>query len=149
MRLKILPILIIPSLLIVGVFGFWGLGLIDHGGQHRCPISLISESNCSPAEGSIALALHHLSGLKNFTQSVVNTDTSLSVLSVLLLCALFVGSKPLRGTRVLRVLSRQIRRRVAESNRIPRKQFLRWLVLRHKRDPRICQWVYDAYPEMS
>lgn len=143
---RILPILIISSLLTIGVFGFLGLSSVDHGTQHTCPISLISDGDCSSIKGSLALAFHHISGIQNFTQSVISFDASVLILAFLLILASFVVSKLPQETRAPRILFRQISRGTAESTFIPERRFLRWLALHHKRDPHALQWVHDACP---
>ncbi len=145
MRLRILTIFIISSLLTIGVLGFWGLGSINHSGQHSCPIFLMLGGYCPSSEGGVALAVHHVSGIQNLTQSIIILDASLLVLLVLLVFAtLLVVSKPPQGTSAPQLLSRQTRHRITESTLTPKKQFLRWLALHHKRDPHALQWVHDV-----
>ncbi len=134
MRSRIFSTLIISSLLTVGVFGFLGLGFVDHGGQHTCPISLISGGDCSSI-GGVALAFHHVSGIQNLTQSMIGFSASSLVLSIFFVFALLVVSKLLQRSPVLQLSSHKVYYRTAGSNFIPKKQFLRWLAIHHKRDP--------------
>jgi len=75
MRLKIMPILIIISLLIVGI-GFVFLGSMDH---QACPVFGVLGVDCPPIDNTLAIAGHHISGLQYFTQAVFN----LSMVSLL------------------------------------------------------------------
>lgn len=143
MQKKFFPLLIISSLLIMGVFGFLGLGSVDHNAQHNCPIPLMSGGDCPPVGNTMALASHHVSGLQYFTQSIISIDSSLLMLSTLLVFALLFFSKFSQETSLRQPLSHEAYQRIAESRFIPKKQFLRWLALRHKRDPRALRWVYD------
>ncbi|HDY73120.1 MAG TPA: hypothetical protein ENH86_00930 [Candidatus Jorgensenbacteria bacterium] len=146
MRLRILPILLIFSLLTVGVLGFFGL---NHGGQHSCPISLLSGDNCPPIGGTFALVFHHMSGLQSFTQSIVNLDTSLLILYAILIFAFLSFSRFLQKATLLQPSSFQRYNRTTESRFLPKRQLMRWLALHHKRDPHALQWVHDACPELS
>lgn len=143
MRTRILPILIISSLLIIGVFGFLGFGSIDHAAQHNCPISLMSGGVCPAASKALAFASHHVSGLQYFTQSIIGIDDFLLTLSALLAFVLLFFANLAQKASIPQSLSCEAYQRIAESRFIPKKQFLRWLALRHKRDPRALQWVHD------
>lgn len=146
MRLRILPILLITSLLAVGILGFFGL---NHSGQHSCPISLLSGGDCPPIGGAFTLAFHHVSGLQSFTQSVVNLGTSPLILSTILIFAFLAFSKLLQKAPLLQLPSFQRHDRITGSRFLSKKQLIRWLALHHKRDPHALQWVHDAYPELS
>lgn len=142
MRSKILPIFVISSLLAIGLFGILGISMADYNGQHSCPVSVLSD-NCSPSYGPPAEALHHISALQNFAQGLINTNTFSSMLLILLMFALTIFSVFLQKTPSLEIPSSQNYRNIKEFDYSQKKRFLRWLALRHKRDPHASQWVHD------
>jgi hypothetical protein len=143
MQLKITPILMILSLLAVGVFGFLGLGYIDHASDHDCPISVILGGDCPPIGNALTLATHHLSGLQHVTQSILTIDPILLTLLILLLVALF-----LIFTNLLKDISTKQNfayKKHYENEDIKFKannSLLCWLALHNKRDPHALKWVH-------
>jgi len=142
MKLGFVAMIIVVSLLAMGVFGFLGLAFMEHSELSSCPVSLLSGGDCPPAGGSMALAFHHISGLQNLTQFVVNLDTSLLALFTLLVFVFLIFPKFLQTTPQLQAISFKRYDGVIGFIVFLKKQLLRWLVLRHKRDPHIFLWVY-------
>lgn len=142
MRLRALPILIISAILTIGILGIGGFGFINHGGQHVCPVPLMSGGECPPPGDGIALAVHYLSGMQNLFQSMVNPGVSVLALSILLAFAVLLISKPLHASPPLPPLFYRIRTASAESHCISKRQFLRWLALHCRRDPHSLRRVH-------
>lgn len=143
MQTRILPILIILSLFSVGVFGFLGLGMMDHGGRSICPISLMSGGLCPSAGNTLAVASHHVSGLQYFTQSIIGIGGSLLVLFALLAFVLLFFSKLSQEASAQQYFLYEAYHKSIESHFIPGRKFLSWLALHHKRDPHALLWVHD------
>lgn len=144
MQLRIIPTLLILVLGAIGVFGFWSLGSLNHGEHHVCPISMVSGGNCPPVNNTLALAIHHISGLQDFTQGIVSSNLSLFILFTLLLVTfLLVFIKPSDQILSHQPFSYQKYRRAEEFSFKSNRQFLRWLALHEKRDPYALYWVHD------
>lgn len=125
MTIKNLTAFIIFILLGINVLGFLTFSSINNCGQQGCAISLALENDCpDTAEGSAAFALHHISGVQNLTRSIIMLNVSLAT------------PKLLSETSAPRFFRGRTENKTAESIFEPQKQFLRWLALRHKRDPR-------------
>ncbi len=95
MQIKILPILLILSLVIIGTFGLWGFDFISHNGHHACPISAALGGSCSSVKDTLALTLHHLAGLQSLTQSIINSNPFLLTLFIFLATFLLLISSSL------------------------------------------------------
>ncbi len=143
MRLKIIPILIISSLLTIGLFGILGINMTDNNGQHSCPISMFSNDDCLLSSNSFFEVFHHISALQNFTQGMVNINNFSLMLQILLMFIFAIFSTFLRKTPFLQVSPRQNYRKIEELGYSPKKQFLRWIALRYKKDPHASQWAHD------
>lgn len=138
MLLRLFTILIISSLLAVGLFGMFGINMINY-----CPISALSNDNCSPTDSSLAEILHHISGLENFAEGAVDINVSFLMVSVLLIIAFSLFGLTISGILALQISS-QGRYRCDKTEFHPsNQQFLRWLALHEKRDPQALQWVHD------
>jgi len=142
MSLKIVPILIITSLLAVGLFGIFGISMVNSSGQHSCPVSALSSNDCSPSNSPLIETFHHISTLQNFAQGPINTNTFSSIL-ILLLLALTVFLTLFPKTPSLETSPQRGYYKTDQSEYSQKKQFLRWLALRQKRDPHALQWVHD------
>ncbi len=142
MQLKILSICFVLVLLTIGVFGSFVLGSMDYTANHACPISVSSGNNC-PILNSLSLAIHHLSGLQNLSQSTININFSafilLGISAIFFLMEISSGqiqsSLPLSYQRHQEFLNFTIK---------PKKKFLRWLAIFNKKDPHLLRWVYEA-----
>ena len=138
-----IPIILISSLIAIGLLGMWGINMTDSNGRHSCPVSLLSSDECLPASGLLAEVFHHISGLQNFAQGAINTNTSLLMILLLLVLVFYALPTFLRKTPVLETSSYLGHREIEESGFLQKKRFLRWIALRHKRDPHALPWVHD------
>ena len=133
MRLKILPVFLILTMFAVSIVGLTGISLTDHVGNHTCSVLVFAGGDCPSGDGAAALAFHHVLGLQSFMQSIINSNTFLLALSILLGFASIYLLRFLRQMPAPHFLYNRICRKITEH--IPNKKFLRWLALRYKRDP--------------
>ena len=73
MKFNIIPILIISIMASISIVSGFGIGSMNHDNNHPCAMLMVSGSDCLSAS-NFALALHHISGLKNFSQSILNIN---------------------------------------------------------------------------
>ncbi|MBI2024639.1 MAG: hypothetical protein HYT03_00920 [Candidatus Harrisonbacteria bacterium] len=124
MRSKLLSVLLISIILAVGIFGFLGL---DHFGRHACPISMIAGGGCLFIEDTLALITHHVSGLRQLTQSLV--------VLTLLAFALLLFLKISQNSLLPRLVFYRKNNEVENSRFVSRAKLLRWLSFSYKAYP--------------
>lgn len=131
MQIKIFPIFLILSLVIIGTFGLWGFDLISHNGHHACPIFAALGGNCSSVKNTLALTLHHLAGLQSLTQSIINSNPVLLTLFIFLAASLLLISLSLfpRVSPEAYFFYKKYHAREGPGFKSERK-FLRWLAFR-------------------
>lgn len=142
-RSKIFPILIISSLLAVGLFGIFGINMADDNGRHFCPISPLSSDGCALFGSPFSEALHHISALRNFAQGVININAFSLTLLFLLIFAFAIFATFLQKTPFLQTSFRLSYQKPEELDYSQKKRFLRWLAIRHKKDPHASQRAHD------
>ncbi len=133
MRSGMVTFIIALSLLSVSLFGIFGLSMANYDSGHACPISALSNNDCSSSNGPLAEAFHHISGLQNFSQGALNQNTSL-ILSVLLAIVLTLFGLAVLKTPPLQAVSFKRVRYDDITLHQTKRQFLRWLALHQKRD---------------
>jgi len=142
MKQQILTIFIISSLLSIGAIGSFELGFINHTGQYVCPLSSLSAGECSTGIGNMAIALHHISGIRNLTQPIMSSANSLLLLSIILFSASVIIYKILSRAPELQLLYYKIRDKIRKPSHKSRKKMLRWFALRYSRNPKLLQRMY-------
>lgn len=134
MKLRILTIFLILIIGAIGIFGFLSLGLTEGG---FCPISAILGGSCPMSDNTVALVIHHISGLQYITQFIVNFDSTLLILSILLLSFLFLIFIKREPQVLAKSLSYQKYSLIEALNRVLSKRLLRWLAILNRQDPHI------------
>lgn len=140
-----MSVLLILTVGAIALFGFLGMSYIEHGVSHTCPFAVLSDNNCLPVNNILALTIHHISGLQYLMQSIVTPDSTLLILSLLLLAMFLIISVKI----IPRVLPEQhllrLNRYISEKLDFnPNRQLLYWLALRNKRDSHVPHWVHDT-----
>lgn len=69
--LKIFLFILIFAL--VSTLGFFSFGLVSHNNHLSCPIAALSGNGCPESGGSLAMTIHHLSGLLQIMQATINS----------------------------------------------------------------------------
>ncbi|MFC1720787.1 hypothetical protein ACFLY0_02050 [Patescibacteria group bacterium] len=90
MKFKLTSILMILSVLLVGMFGIFAFEMAMHGGNMDCPFAVLSSAMCSDITTAFAMTLHHISGFQALMQSILNSNVSLLLLSLVALAFLAV-----------------------------------------------------------
>jgi hypothetical protein len=141
---KVLPVVLVTAILSVGIFGFLSMGLMSHVGQPTCPISILSGGGCPPADSSLALANHYISGLQYVSQAIVSTGVLLLLSFLILRILLLVARSLILEKYRTRISDTIVRYYVdSESDFIQSIKLLRWIALHNKRDPHARQWAHD------
>ena len=137
MQSRPIPIIIIFSVLLFGVFGFLSFGLGNHEAHSSCPLIVADGGGCLPLDTVVAFAVHHLSGLKNLSRFVLTSDSSLLPFLVFFLTLiLLVFAKTKKKPREYYIQKIQTRHLWDQDLGLGLAQRLaRWLALLEKRDP--------------
>lgn len=101
---------------------------MGHNGGHGCPVSLSPVGDCPPSNSILALATHHVSQLRNLTQTTVGWNWGL-FLSILII-ALFAG---IHG--VLEDSTNIIGLAFQKPVFVPVRKLSAWLIIQNRRDP--------------
>jgi hypothetical protein len=147
MHSKTVLIFFILALGFVSSLGFWSLGSVNHSGGHICPISMVSSGDCSSLNNSLALAMHHLSGLQSFVRAVVGFDTILLFLIIFLLVislSFFIFIEYPAKIPSEKFLFFRKSRRIEELIFRLNKRFLRWLAFHNQQDSYELNWAYGT-----
>lgn len=117
--------------------GVFGVIFMNHYVGHSCPVSAVSGDSCPVSANALALAAHHIAGLRNLGYFVVNNFAN-SVFYVLaffvLLFWVFAGKRNIfsRQEAIFSFGARPFADGEAVSSL---KKFLFWIALHYKRDP--------------
>ena len=136
MKLKVISIILVLTMSTIGVLSFVSAVSVDHTVQHLCPIATIMSSDCPQAQNLLAFASHHLSGMQNTAQSLINSSSIFLVLFLFLVVARSLNNTVFDK----RVYSHKLS--IVQSD-IPSyiKEMLSWFVLRNKGDYYAFFWV--------
>ena len=126
---KIFTLLLLFAIFGTVFFAVFAFSTVNHNVEHGCPISSLPVADCSSVQGGISLALHHISGILNLTQTTLSASVSLLLFLVLLLFAriVFVGKIPMK-----KVFYPAERALLADGFYVWRARFLYWLSFHYR-----------------
>ena len=87
MSYKITTLCMLFIFLSIGLFGFFAMGVMDHGERGSCPFSFFGSTPC-PQSGKFTAILHHINFLDKFLKVTLNAGLS----GVLFLLAFVISS---------------------------------------------------------
>jgi len=128
MYLKIIALFIILSISFFILAGFFSMSFMNNDGNHTCFVSLMTGKDCS-ALSSVEMALYYMSGLKNFTQAIINFNINLFIIFISIVFLVFILVKFLRNNFLNRYFSYLKYFIAGELAFRPKKDFFRWLVI--------------------
>ena len=130
--MRVFSIILATVIFTIAAFGSFAMGSMDSSENHICPLGPMSSVDCPQTVGSLELASHHMAGLQQLTQAS-ETIKILLALVVLAAVQLFVLFNTVLST-LLMALSQKLR---AVENLVvqSRRKFVRWFIIKHKKDP--------------
>lgn len=143
MRSRVLPMLLIISVVVIMVFGFFMIGFSANG---QCPIALMTGGQCPSSGNILASAAHYMSGLQFLTHYIISASVFLSTLPFLLAIFILLSSfTALERTTSLNDFSYRSFFLFREKLLLLKRKLLHWFALHYGKYLSAPHRVHDTY----